>query len=99
MLTLQRIFSRTATSNNTLNVFFDRKYTEKNHSLLPKAFESLDGYKKYKFFHLNKYFISSVLVEVSQSELYAIYENPGDETKPNPHPYNIRVFNNTKIDS
>ena len=43
-------FSRKATSDNTLNDFFDRKYTVKEHPLLPKAFETFDGYKKSKLF-------------------------------------------------
>ena len=43
-------FSRKATSDITLNDFFDRKYTVKEHPLLPKAFETFDGYKKSKLF-------------------------------------------------
>ncbi|ORY38487.1 hypothetical protein LY90DRAFT_330314, partial [Neocallimastix californiae] len=93
-------FSRKATSDNTLNDFFDRKYTVKEHPLLPKAFETFDGYKKSKLF--DDTFVSTILVEVSQNELDAIYENPQDETKLTAKviyvsPYNIRVFNNAKI--
>eukprot|EP00833_Pecoramyces_ruminatium_P003322 jgi/Orpsp1_1/1177354/evm.model.c7180000061129.1 len=93
-------FTRKATSDTTLNDFYDRKYTVKNHPLLPKAYETFDGYKKSKLF--DDTFVSTLLIEASQSNLDVIHKNPEDETKLSAKviyvsPYNIKVFNNAKI--
>jgi len=93
-------FTREATSDTTLNEFFDRKFTVKRHPLLPKAFESPSSVKQSKLF--DDTFVSTILVEVNQSKMDGLHKNPSDESKIPAKviyvsPYSIKIFNNAKI--
>ncbi len=46
----EETFTRTVNSDSTLNEFFNRKYTVKEHPLLPKAFDPFPTLKKSKLF-------------------------------------------------
>ncbi|ORX77032.1 hypothetical protein BCR32DRAFT_295874 [Anaeromyces robustus] len=94
-------FTRTLNSVSTLNEFFNRKYTIKEHPLLPKAFESFKTLKKSTLY--DDRFIGTFLIEAKQSEIDNLHANPNKENiKVSSKiiyvtPYTVKVFNNGSI--
>ncbi|KAG4105308.1 coth protein-domain-containing protein [Neocallimastix lanati (nom. inval.)] len=94
-------FTRTVNSDSTLNEFFNRKVNVKKHPLLPKAYESFANTKKSKLF--DDTFVSTVLIEASQSEVNYIHSHPNIEKYKVPakviyvSPYNVKTFNSAKL--
>ncbi|KAG4087051.1 hypothetical protein H8356DRAFT_1059070 [Neocallimastix lanati (nom. inval.)] len=93
-------FTRTLKNETTLNEFFNRKITVKEHPLLPMAFESLPTLKKSKLY--DDTHIATILVEASQNDVDNINANPDKTIKINANityvsPYNVKIFDNGGI--
>lgn len=95
-------FTRTLNSESTLNEFFNRKVTVKEHPLLPKAFETFPTLKKSQLY--DDRFISTILVEAKQADIDKLHANPhGDKLKVSASriiyvtPYSQKVFKSATI--
>eukprot|EP00833_Pecoramyces_ruminatium_P001418 jgi/Orpsp1_1/1175450/evm.model.c7180000053950.1 len=93
-------FTRTAQSDTTLNEYFNREITIKQHPLLPMAYETLPTIKKSKLF--DDTFIGTILIDAKKSDIEYLHANPNKNKKFNctityVSPYSIKVFENGAI--
>jgi len=94
-------FTRTLKEESTLNEFFNRKVNVKKHPLLPKAYETFADSKKSKLF--DDTFVSTILVEATESDINNIHTHPDKEKLKVPakviyvSPYSVSKFNSAKI--
>eukprot|EP00833_Pecoramyces_ruminatium_P002993 jgi/Orpsp1_1/1177025/evm.model.c7180000059879.2 len=93
-------FTRTVESDTTLNEFFNRTITVKQHPLLPMAYEQLPTLKKSKLY--DDTFIATILIEAKKADIDYLHSHPNGDDKFNctvtyVSPYAVKFFANAGI--
>jgi len=87
--------------DETLNEFFDRKITVKQHPALPKAYKSYEKYSSSKLY--DDTHVATILINCNPVDINRIHQDPTSEEKIRgvefiyATPFSVRSFNNATI--
>jgi len=99
--TQEEKFTREAKTSETLNEFFDRSITVKEHPLLPKIYETPSTVKQSKLYD-DKH-VGTIIINANESYIKKLHSNPDNEDlKYNVeviyvNPYTVKKFSSAKL--